>query len=204
MRTDSIRALRGPNLWSDDTLLEVILLVDSDILTPAMLGSLRGAMTRDLAAMTQAIWDRSEASESHHGEATLIAELTAAFERVAGCEICPPSVHELVPGGKYRILVEYQEEEVGRRALKLACDLLAGVRTGQLVDLGAATGELRRFNQSVRLGPSTGAIVRAAEARGIPTRSHERHRRVHRAGQGADQIPARRGRRARARGPQRR
>ena len=37
MKTDSIRALRGPNLWSDDTLLEVTLLVDSDLLTPAMI-----------------------------------------------------------------------------------------------------------------------------------------------------------------------
>jgi cyanophycin synthetase len=170
MKTDSIRALRGPNLWSDDTLLEVTLLVDSPLLTPAMLGSLRGAMTKELAAMTQSIWDQSEASESHHGEAVLIAELCAAFQRLAGCEISLPSVHELVPGGKYRILVEYQEEEVGRRALKLACDLLASARTEKLIDVAPATKGLRDFNQSVRLGPSTGAIVRAAEARGIPTR----------------------------------
>ena len=83
MKTDTLRILRGPNLWSDDTLLEVVLEVDSDLLTPAMLGRLRGWLTKDLATMTQAIWDRSEASEAHHGEACLIAEMTVALQRAA-------------------------------------------------------------------------------------------------------------------------
>jgi cyanophycin synthetase len=170
MKTDSVRALRGPNLWSDETLLEATLLVDSDVLTPALLGRLRGMMTNELIATTQAIWDRSEASESHHGEASLIAELTWAFQRAAGSDTVLRTVHEIVPGAKYRVLVQYQEEEVGRRALTLALDLLAAARIGQSIDLAAAVQALRRLNQSIRLGPSTGAIVRAAEARGIPAR----------------------------------
>jgi cyanophycin synthetase len=172
MKTDTIRPLRGPNLWSDDTLIEVVLLVDTDtdLPTPAALGRLRSGLPKDLASATQALWDRSEASESRHGEATLIAELTAALQRLAGSEIAPPTVHELVPGNKYRILVQYQEEEVGRRALDLAFDLLAAAREDRRVDVAAALGELSSLNQSIRLGPSTGAMVRAAEARGIPTR----------------------------------
>jgi cyanophycin synthetase len=170
MKTDTLRILRGPNLWSDDTLLEVVLEVDSDLLTPAMLGRLRGWLTKDLATMTQAIWDRSEASEAHHGEACLIAEMTVALQRAAGSDIASPAVHELSPGTRFRILVQYQEQEVGKRALTLALDLLAAARTDKRIDLEAATKELRSLNQSVRLGPSTGAIVRAAEARGIPTR----------------------------------
>ncbi len=170
MKTDSLRALRGPNLWSDETLLEVVLVADSELATPAMLGHLRGWLTKELAAMTQAVWDQSEASESHHGEACLVAELTVALQRAAGAECGPPTVHELVAGSRYRLLVQYQEEEVGRRALALALSLLAAARTGEQIDLAAATKELRKLNQSVRLGPSTGAIVRAAEARGIPAR----------------------------------
>ena len=170
MKTDALRALRGPNLWSDDTLLEVVLLVDAELPTPAMLGHLRGCMTKELADMTQEIWDQSEACESHHGEACLVAELTAALQRAAGSDVAQPTVHELVPGGKYRILVQYQEEEVGRRALALALDLLAAARSGAPIDLEASCKDLRKLNQSIRLGPSTGAIVRAAEARGIPTR----------------------------------
>jgi cyanophycin synthetase len=170
MKTDTIRALRGPNLWSDETLLEVVLAVDSDLPTPAMLGSLRSWLPNELAMATQAIWDRSDASESHHGEASLVAELTAALERIAGAEIAQPVIHELQAGVKYRIIVQYQEEEVGRRALTLALDMLAAARADSRIDLDAAVKGLRSYNQSIRLGPSTGAIVHAAEARGIPTR----------------------------------
>jgi len=170
MKTDSIRALRGPNLWSDETLLEVVLLVDAELVTPAALGRARASMTRELAAMTQSVWDRSEAAESHHGEASLVAELAVALERTAGADLGAPSVHELAPAAKYRVLLPYQEEEVGRRALALALDVLAAARAGRALDLGAASQELRKLNQSIRLGPSTGAIVRAAEARGIPSR----------------------------------
>jgi cyanophycin synthetase len=170
MKLDTLRALRGPNLWSDDTMLEAILLADGDLATPAMLGRLRGTLTRELAELTQAVWDRSEACESHHGEAMLVAELAAALQRIAGCEIAKPMVHELVSGQKYRIVVQYQEEEVGRRAIDVALDLLVAARTHCVVDVAKAGQELRSLNQSVRLGPSTGAMVRAAEARGIPTR----------------------------------
>jgi len=172
MKTDSLRALRGPNLWSDDTLLEVILIADSDLMTPTMLGRLRSWLPKELAATTQEVWDRSEACESPHGEARLVAELTAALERAAGAEVAAPAVHDLSSSSeiKFRILVQYQEEEVGRKALALALELLTAARNDTQVDVEAAIHTLSRLNQSVRLGPSTGAIVRAAEARGIPSR----------------------------------
>ncbi len=170
MRSDNLRTLRGPNLWSDETLLEAIMVVDAELVTPAMLGRLRSWLPEELAKMTQEVWDRSEACETHHGEACLIAELAAAVERLAGCEVAAPVVHELDDGSAFRILVQYQEEEVGRRAFALAVDLLAAVREDRCVDLGTAIKDLRSLNQSVRLGPSTGAIVRAAEARGIASR----------------------------------
>jgi cyanophycin synthetase len=170
MKLDTLRALRGPNLWSDDTLIEAILLVDGDLATPAMLARLRGSLTNQLAKLTQEAWDRSEASQSHHGEASLIAELTVALQRAAGCEIGKPMVHELAPGSRYRVVIQYQEEEVGRQALTLALDLLAATRTHGCIDVDKASRDLRSLNQSIRLGPSTGAMVRAAGARGIPTR----------------------------------
>jgi cyanophycin synthetase len=163
MKSDTIRALRGPNLWSDDTLLEAVLVADGDLPTPAMLGRLRSWLPQDMALATQSIWDQSEACESHHGEAKVIAELTAALERATGCDVATPVVHEIAPGNKFRILV-------GRRALALALDLLVAAREGRTVDLAAAVKDLTSLNQSIRLGPSTGAMVRAAEARGIPTR----------------------------------
>jgi len=86
MKADNIRILRGPNRWSNDTLLEVIADADSDLATPAMLGRLRCSIPQELADVTQAVWDRSEAADSHHGEACLVAELTAAC---TGCTAAP-------------------------------------------------------------------------------------------------------------------
>lgn len=169
MKLDTLRALRGPNLWSDATVLEAIVLPETELATPAMLGRLRGTLTKEMADLTQAIWDSSEACESHHGEAVLIAELAAALQRCAGSEIAKPTVHELAPG-RFRIVVQYEEEEVGRKALDFALALLTAARGGDAVDIAQASKELRSLNQSVRLGPSTGAIVHAALARGIPAR----------------------------------
>ena len=105
----------------------------------------------------------------------------------------------------------------------------AGGRRAGASSAGPTGTPKRRRRQpahEVRLGPSTAAIVAAAEARGIPVRRlnagslvqlghgrqaaahpdgrdrpHRRHRRVDRPGQGADPRPAPRRRRARARGP---
>jgi len=170
MKLDTLRVLRGPNLWSDDRMLEAILVADNALATPAMLGRLRGALTKELAEITQPIWDSSEASDSPHGEAVLIAELTAALQRYADCETAKPMVHEVVPGSRYRVIVQYQEEEVGKKAFHLALELLETARTVSGIDVEKSSKELRSLCQSIRLGPSTGAMVRAAEARGIPTR----------------------------------
>src|SRR6185503_8973787 len=46
----------------------------------------------------------------------------------------------------------------------------AAAAAGQDFDTEAAVAELRAIDEDVRLGPSTGAIVNAAAARGIPFR----------------------------------
>ena len=65
---------------------------------------------------------------------------------------------------------EYTEEDVGCLAIRLARDLCtAAARQGEF-DVEAAIEELRNLDEDIRLGPSTGSIVNAAIARGIPFR----------------------------------
>jgi cyanophycin synthetase len=59
---------------------------------------------------------------------------------------------------------------VGRLALKLAEQLLQAALNDGVFDLEAALRELRSLDEDIRLGPSTGSIVDAAVARGIPFR----------------------------------
>jgi cyanophycin synthetase len=87
--------------------------------------------------------------------------------------------------GVYDVLFEYDEEEVGLLAGRLALELvdsllpveLAGVRGlgvlhagvgGEAFDLAAAVEALKRLERRVGLGPTTGSIVAEARRRGVP------------------------------------
>lgn len=88
--------------------------------------------------------------------------------------------------GLYHVVFEYEEERVGEAASNLALDLIHHLlppdlkpkrapktsvdETGAEVpfDFAAALVDLIDFAQRRQLGPSTGSLVRAAEARDIP------------------------------------
>ncbi|OYW10991.1 MAG: hypothetical protein B7Z55_19975 [Planctomycetales bacterium 12-60-4] len=77
--------------------------------------------------------------------------------------------------GQFRIAVEYREEPVGRRALTIAEQLFAALGEGHQLNVPAEIAALRSLDQQIRLGPSTGSIVRAAVRRGIPFRRLNEH-----------------------------
>ena len=86
--------------------------------------------------------------------------------------------------GQYHVIYEYEEERVGEAAGDLALDLLVFLLPDELrreliisaahrdllakLDFSKQLRELIEFAQKRHLGPSTGALVRAAEERGIP------------------------------------
>ncbi|HMS78843.1 MAG TPA: ATP-grasp domain-containing protein, partial [Burkholderiaceae bacterium] len=72
--------------------------------------------------------------------------------------------------GITRIVFEYSQEAVGRLALESAGALVEAARADAPYDTAAALAKLRELDEDIRLGPSTGAIVSAAVARGIPFR----------------------------------
>jgi cyanophycin synthetase len=114
--------------------------------------------------------------EGQIGWAALLARIAAALQALAGC---PVSIAEGAAGSDSRsgaAIFGYETEEIALDAADLALDLLAALR-----DRGHPEAEDRRafdwaterdiFLRAARrraLGPSTAALVRAAEARGIP------------------------------------
>ena len=132
MKIESVRSLRGPNLWSNQTVLEV-------------LASFNGAA--DLV------------------RARRIAQRTIELQLAVGSPVVFCDVR-LVSERQCRLLVQYTEEEVGKRALELALSLPLDVPIDEVRELPT----LKALAEDVRLGPSTGSIVRAAESRGIPAR----------------------------------
>ncbi len=169
MKTESLRALRGPNLWADETVLEFCLSADFAVygaevfqrlvrLLPSRVAvTLFGSDVAPAPPATPLAW------------AQLFAALACALQSSADCDVSFSDARE-ISDSEFRLVFEYQEEDVARRALDLTLETFDSAVTARPLELAAAVTELRKLFESVRLGPSTGSIVRAAEARGIPTR----------------------------------
>ena len=157
-----LRTLRGPNLWSLHTSIQAVVHCADD---ECSLDRLPGFEDRLRERFPQI-------SEFQAGASMASAfELAAlGLQAQAGCPVAfSRSVATLEPG-VYQVVVEYTEEAVGRMAVELAHQLCAAALADQAFDLPAALAKLRTLHEEVRLGPSTGAIVAAAVARGIPYR----------------------------------
>ena len=166
MEVERIRALRGPNRWSRHTAIEAVVRCApaerSIAERPDFEAKLRdafpniGVLPRDRAGNT---------SFAHLLEAAAIG-----LQEEAGCAVTFSQTDATEEDGVSFVVVEYSEEEVGRRAIAEAQALIEAVAAGAPFDSARAIAELRALDEDVRLGPSTGSIVWAAVARGIPHR----------------------------------
>ena len=165
MEVSRIRALRGPNLWSRHTAIEAIVTCPSAEchLSPAVeqqlrrifpeLGTIDGSRPGQPASMAHAL-----------------EKVTLGLQSQAGCPVTFSRTTPTEVPGTFQVAVEYTEESVGRLALELAEKLCQAALSGQAFDLEGALAQLHELDEDDRLGPSTGSIVDAAVARGIPFR----------------------------------
>lgn len=95
----------------------------------------------------------------------MILELLA----LAGAPVVYGRTREVGRGGVYEIVVECPSPRGGREAAHLAVEVLNSLLKGdQPPDLGEALTRLRCIRAQGDLGPSTAALVKAAQKRGIP------------------------------------
>lgn len=166
MDISRIRALRGPNLWTRQTAIEAIVHCEPQ---ERSLADLPG-FEADLRARFPMLetWRRPQEDVSLAHVLKLVA---LALQAQAGCPVSFSRCTETVEAGVYQVVVEYTEEQVGREALRAAERLIAAVRGHAAdIDVDSVIASLGEIDEDVRLGPSTGAIVQAAMARGIPFR----------------------------------
>jgi len=167
MNIESIRALSGPNLWSDQPVLEAVVVLDTRGFGPDVLGHLCSSLPSDLGAALRRDFVAAEPAASW---AALLGRLTVGLQAAVGCPVSFWMARPLAPGVEYRIAAEYTEEPTARRALELALSLVQAARDAQSLELEPELVALRKLNEDTRLGPSTGCIVRAALDRKIPVR----------------------------------
>jgi cyanophycin synthetase len=174
MQINRIRALRGPNIWSRHTALEVT--VDLGLANVA-LAEIPGFETRLRALLPDmfsgAQWADADLTGATVEGATLahaLGRVAMALQKAARVPVSFSKTSATNEAGAWKVVVEYREEDVARAAVEVAAEIIDAVLAERGFDVQATVKQLRSQDEDLRLGPSTGAIVRAAEARGVPTR----------------------------------
>ncbi len=80
------------------------------------------------------------------------------------------ALRETSEDGVYKVVMRYRDEQLARACLFAGRELILAAVYNRPYDVGAEVKKLQDLADRVCLGPSTAAIVRAAEARGIPAR----------------------------------
>ncbi|MFO7599165.1 MAG: cyanophycin synthetase [Candidatus Desulfacyla sp.] len=172
-----IWALRGPNRWAGFPSLEVEL----------DLGALKGrashripGFNERLMAWLPSLMEHRCSTEERGGFferlrrgtdlAHILEHVTLELQSLSGSDVRFGRERQISAQGVYQVVIEYEEEEVARACLSVARELCLAAVEGRRFDTETELQRLRDLAYDVKLGPSTGAIVRAAKARGIPCR----------------------------------
>lgn len=157
-----IWVLRGPNVWARFPVVEAELeLRDLDAFRPAETAAfadrIRAALAGDEPPPTANLAD-------------LLGQLGLELQRRAGSAVRFGQVHRTREPAFYRVVIEYEEEDLARACLEVGRSFCLAAWRGEPFDLPAELKKLSERGRAIRLGPSTAAIVRAARQRRIPTR----------------------------------
>jgi len=160
MQFRRIWVLRGPNLWARFPVIEAELELGAlDTFHPAESPGFPERLAPLLPSSTRIV--------------TLpdaLQHLTLELQSRAGTPVRFGAVHKTHEPAFYRVIVEYEEEALARACLEAALEALLAAVEDRPFDATTRLAALRQIAHDVCLGPSTGAIVRAARKRDIPTR----------------------------------
>lgn len=169
MILQTVRVLRGPNLWLDEPALEAVVQISVGRAPTVEVAfeTLRQAIPSPLLSVLEEVPDDATAEGRL---AQLLARLTFALQPRVGSRR-----HQLKviasDGATFRCVIPFAEETVAKRAIDAVAQWLqAGLDGAPSPDLTSTASELARLDADVRLGPSTFSIARAAQMQGIPVR----------------------------------
>lgn len=167
MEVTRIRALRGPNLWSRHTAIEAIVSCSG---AERSINAIPGFEARLRARFPEIGFLQPAGHQGDISVAHVLEVAALSLQKQAGCLVTFSCTVQTIESGMYQVVVEYGEEAVGRLALEMAQSLCHSALEDTPFDLDNVLGSLRELDEDERLGPSTGSIVHAALARGIPYR----------------------------------
>ena len=177
MKIRAVRALRGPNIWANFTVLEV--LVD--------LEEFQDKHSAAIPGFTQRLKERLPSMIEHRcglgvrggffqrlDDGTylghVLEHVTLELQTLAGTDVGYGKARETDEPGVYKVVIEYENEKLARESLSVAWDFIRAAISGEDFDVDGHVSRLKDLAGEVCLGPSTRSIVDAAVKRGIPVR----------------------------------
>ena len=177
LRTTRVRALPGPNFWR----LAPVIVCD------LVLGELEGVSSTALPGFTERLLAALPSLHEHPcsrgapggfverlHEGTemphVVEHVALELQTLAGSDVGFGRVVASEEPGHWRVIIGYEEEEVGIASMHEAIALVRAAIADAPHDIATAVGDLQALHRDVHLGPSTGAIVEEARRRNIPVR----------------------------------
>ncbi|MDX1948496.1 MAG: cyanophycin synthetase [Pirellulaceae bacterium] len=175
MKINKVLALRGPNIWANFPCLEVW--CDLEELKELSSELIPGFNERLMSWLPTMIEHRCSVGERggffqrlHRGTymAHILEHVTLELQTLAGSNVGFGRARETNTDGIYKVAIEFIDETLARAAVDTGFRLIQAAVSGEAFDIAAEIERLRAIKHEVSLGPSTAAIVNAAQARGIP------------------------------------
>jgi len=177
MKIRSIRTLAGPNVFGNQPLLAMTLDLED----------LAGRESCDVPGFVDRLLTRLPALDQHHCAlgrpggfverlrggtyfGHVVEHVALELTDEAGIPVTRGKTVAADPPRVYVVHVAYASEEGMRRLLEIAVDLVQALIDDQPFELAARLDEVREIVANTALGPSTRAVVSAAERRNIPWR----------------------------------
>jgi cyanophycin synthetase len=172
----TVRALEGPNIWAQVSVLEALVDLSAwQQLAPASLAAIRELLDSRLPGLAGR---RAPSSPSQDAPGDPIGAALAGTLRDVALELYTLARTPVGTGRTeatesphvYWVVVQYEEEALGRACLDCARRFCEAAITGADFDTPAESERLYRLGMDLCLDDHTGPVLAAARARGIPFR----------------------------------
>src|SRR5947209_6778884 len=137
MEFRNIRALRGPNVWARCTALEVAVDLGEMKFPVREIPGFQMRLRDWLPGHSTAPGDKPESLAGSQTLAHVLERAVMALQALAGAPSSFSRTASTDPG-VYKVVVEYQEEEVGRSAVETARSLIEAAIHDRPFDLAAS------------------------------------------------------------------
>lgn len=161
MQITEIRVLRGPNIWTHLTALEVTLRPHEKSST---------IKNQELCEKIYASYGVKVDCSSPNILASSFLQLLVALHNYVGSPVDFQYLDASLKENVFRAIIHYREEKISLKLLAIAEKLLSCLQVKEDYEPSVELAEIKETFDNIMLGPSTRLIINAAEKLNIPYR----------------------------------